>query len=125
MISPFVDPVTKEKVVFARGNDKDRKNLLSQHVPLDQICVAFGGSNSFEMFESSSLESYFANDEKVYQQYVQNNNNNHHHHNNNNNNQKQQQLPEDSEEDMMLRKALNDANLKDNEKVNIDDLKQG
>ena len=75
VISPFVDPVTKAKVVFVRGTPDDRQNEIAKHVPLNQLCAAFGGTNPWEFYDKQNQDEYFRADEQVYRGVSEQSNN--------------------------------------------------
>ena len=46
-ISPFIDPVTKAKVVFLRGSPEQQRAQLAEHFDLAQLEDALGGDRPF------------------------------------------------------------------------------
>ena len=57
-ISPFIDPVTKAKVVFLRGSPEQQRALLAEHFDLAQLEDALGGDRPFTW----DPDAYFASD---------------------------------------------------------------
>jgi hypothetical protein len=47
IVSPFLDPVTSNKIVFVKNKTKDAALILEQ-VESDQLEKDFGGSNEFK-----------------------------------------------------------------------------
>ena len=57
-ISPFIDPVTREKVVFVRGTPEQQRALLAEHFELEKLEDALGGDAPFTWDPAA----YFARD---------------------------------------------------------------
>ena len=57
-IRPFIDPVTREKIVFVRGTPEQQRAMLDEWFDLAQLEEALGGSAPF----SWDPDAYFARD---------------------------------------------------------------
>ena len=57
-IRPFIDPVTREKIVFVRGTPEQQRTVLEETFDLAQLEEALGGSAPF----SWEPDAYFARD---------------------------------------------------------------
>jgi len=62
-ISPFIDPKTRQKIVFVKGTPAQRAAVLVEHFDLDQIEEAVGGTMPYEY----SPENYLADDRAAYE----------------------------------------------------------
>lgn len=61
-ISPFIDPVTKAKIVFA-SSSPDSKDALVQHIPPESVEKCLGGSAEF----TYSADEYFSDDRRRFE----------------------------------------------------------
>lgn len=57
-ISPFIDPVTRDKIVFVRGSKQDQTALLAKHFPLSSLEKCLGGTSDY-VFDA---DAYLADD---------------------------------------------------------------
>ncbi|KAG2393487.1 hypothetical protein C9374_007018 [Naegleria lovaniensis] len=46
-ISPFINPVTKNKIHFVNGKDTEKAKIFGKHIDLAQIDTAWGGTSTF------------------------------------------------------------------------------
>ena len=64
-LSPFIDPVTRDKIVFINGGSpKKRCDHIAQYAPLDSIESCLGGTSDFVY----DVNTYLADDRKTYHQ---------------------------------------------------------
>lgn len=63
LISPFIDPVTRKKIVFVKGSPEKRAAALLEHFELDQLETAVGGSSAYVY----DAEAYLADDRAAYE----------------------------------------------------------
>jgi hypothetical protein len=48
MVQPFLDPITKEKIVFAKSTLKNGTSDLAQFIDQDQLAIMHGGKRNWE-----------------------------------------------------------------------------
>ena len=63
LISPFIDPVTRKKIVFVKGSAEKRAAVLLEHYELDQLEKAVGGASDYVY----DAEAYLAEDRAAYE----------------------------------------------------------
>ena len=63
LISPFIDPVTRKKIVFVKGSAEKRAAVLLEHYELDQLEEAVGGASDYVY----DAEAYLADDRAAYE----------------------------------------------------------
>jgi hypothetical protein len=63
LISPFIDPVTRKKIVFVKGSAEKRAAVLLEHYELDQLEKAVGGASDYVY----DAEAYLADDRAAYE----------------------------------------------------------
>lgn len=57
-LSPFIDPITRDKIVFVRGSKQDQVDLLAKHFPLSSLETCLGGTSEY-VFDA---DAYLADD---------------------------------------------------------------
>jgi len=63
LISPFIDPVTRKKIVFVKGSPEKRAAVLLEHYELDELEKAVGGASDYVY----DAEAYLADDRAAYE----------------------------------------------------------
>ena len=63
LISPFIDPVTRAKIVFVRGSPDQRAKVLAEHFDLADVEKALGGASAFQY----DAADYLAEDKAAYE----------------------------------------------------------
>ncbi|EFC49514.1 hypothetical protein NAEGRDRAFT_78034 [Naegleria gruberi] len=53
-ISPFINPVTKNKIHFVNGKESEKAKIFGKHIDLAQIDTTWGGTSTF-VFEHSDF----------------------------------------------------------------------
>jgi hypothetical protein len=56
IISPFIDPVTKAKIVFVSGKDEQRREILTKYIEPELLLKEFHGEDPYEF----NHQEYFA-----------------------------------------------------------------
>ena len=62
MISPFIDPITKEKIVFVPSNESEQRKSLSVDIDMTIVERSLGGDDELEFDSNVYLDGLFNTD---------------------------------------------------------------
>ena len=62
VISPFIDPVTKDKIKMISGKEPVKNAAVQEQIEIDQCLKDFGGENGFSFLDEETRSAYWKDD---------------------------------------------------------------